>query len=66
MIKPTITSEQFAQLQTQVAELIYKSLMRQPTADWLAGRFEDHVSGEDNCATKAEIITDIKGIFSLE
>lgn len=47
-------------------EKIYNALMSQKFVDWYTEAFEDHVTGEENCRTKEQIIQDITDIFNTE
>ena len=47
------------------AEKIYEVLMSEDFKKWYEDYFEDHVTGEEGCKTKEEILETIKEVFSL-
>lgn len=50
----------------QLLEKIYNGIHKQTFADWHNREFEDHVTGEDNCRTKEQILADITKLFGLD
>ena len=41
-------------------EMLYNLFSSQSFSDWYSGAFEEHISGDDNCKTKEEIMSDIE------
>lgn len=47
----------------EIVELVYEMLTKQRFVDWYEGKFVDHIGGEEDCASKQEILSDLKKLL---